>query len=424
MTPFIRYQQSDLYIEDVSLSTLAQHYGTPVFAYSANQIIANWTAYDQHLLGIENQICYSVKANSNLSILSLLDQLGSGFDIVSGGELARCLRVGIPAKRIVFSGVGKTSQEITDALSAGIGCFNVESGAELYEIERIAQSLNTPAPIAIRVNPDVDAKTHPYITTGLHENKFGVTTEQAIALYQHAEQSQYLAVQGIDCHIGSQLTDISPYQDALEKVLALINTLHQSNVKSISHINMGGGLGIDYQNQSQPDIATLCSIFTQRLKSSPLDFTLYIEPGRSIIGNAGILLTQVLYTKSNGHKHFAIVDAGMNDLMRPSLYQAQHKLLPIKQTPDSSSEHTPTQYDIVGPVCESADCFFNAYEGQLQAKDLLAILDCGAYGASMSSNYNTRPRACEVLVEGHTHRAIRQRESIDDLMATELSALA
>jgi diaminopimelate decarboxylase len=358
-------------------------------------------------------ICYAVKANSNIAILNLLARLGSGFDIVSIGELDRVLRAGSDASKVVFSGVGKRGDEIHRALEAGIKCFNVESIAELERLNQIATDMNVSAPVSLRVNPDIDAETHSYIATGLKENKFGIAFEDAIATYAKAAKMDHIQIVGIDCHIGSQITGIAPFEDALDRLITLFDTLDSKGI-SLQHVDIGGGLGICYQDESPPTIRKYVEKILEIF--SDTTFEIILEPGRSILGNAGVLLTRVEYLKSNTDKNFAIVDSAMNDLLRPALYGAWHDILPLTEQKADQGEI----YDIVGPVCETGDFLGKDRKLQLQEGDLLAISSAGAYGFTMSSTYNSRPRACEVMVDGNEVFEIRKRESIDDLMKGEI----
>ncbi len=400
-------------IEGVALEEIASSVGTPVFVYSRRAIENAWLEYDRALDGMAHRICYAVKANSNLAVLDILARLGAGFDIVSGGELARVLAVGVDASRIVFSGVGKLEHEIRAALEARIGCFNVESEPELDKIAAIAESSGAKAPISLRVNPDVDPGTHPYIATGLGESKFGIPIAEAPAIYAKAAADASLSVHGVDCHIGSQLSSIEPYLDALDRVLALIDTLAQSGI-AIRHLNLGGGLGIRYRDETPPEPSALAGAIVERTQGREL--TLVLEPGRSITGNAGLLLTRVHYIKRNGEKRFAIVDAAMNDLIRPALYGAWQEITAVSPRDRPGEPH-----DIVGPVCESGDFLGHGRELALDAGDLLAVHSAGAYGFVMSSNYNTRPRAAEVMVDGDRFHIVRRRERVEALFADESS---
>lgn len=414
MTVF-HYQQGALHCESRNLNEVAQEFGTPLFVYSQASITERFLSYKQALGKRKGLICYAVKANSNLAILQVLAKLGSGFDIVSCGELERVLKAGGKPSSIVFSGVGKTVQEMQRALSVGIHCFNVESQAELEQLEQVAHDMSMVAPISIRVNPDVDAKTHPYISTGLKENKFGVSMTKALSLYQFAHESSALNVTGIDCHIGSQLTETEPFLDAMDRLLELVDQLEANGI-SLDHIDIGGGLGVTYADETPPSIDSLLSQVIARLGTR--HHSLVLEPGRSIVANAGTLLTHVLYTKENEGKHFAIVDAAMNDNIRPALYQSWQRLLPAFE---QASEQASTQeWDIVGPVCETGDFLAKDRQMTLAAGDLLAMMSSGAYTASMSSNYNTRSRAAEVLVDDNVAHLIRKRESFDDLTRNEI----
>lgn len=414
MTVF-HYQHGALHCESRPLNTLAQEFGSPLFVYSQSSITDNFQSYQNALGDREGLICYAVKANSNLAILQLLARLGSGFDIVSGGELERVLRAGGDPKRVVFSGVGKTVAEMQRALAVGIHCFNVESKAELEQLACVASDMKLVAPISLRVNPDVDAQTHPYISTGLKENKFGVSMEDALPLFTFASQHPALKVTGIDCHIGSQLTQSEPFLDALDRVLALVDQLNDQGI-TLEHIDLGGGLGVTYADETPPSIEHLIRQILARLGDRPQ--ALVLEPGRSIVANAGTLVTQVLYTKNNEDKHFAIVDAAMNDNIRPALYQSWQRFLPVSE---QASQHAEAQeWDIVGPVCETGDFLAKNRHLSIASGDLLAMMSSGAYTASMSSNYNTRSRAAEVLVDGEIAHLIRKRESFEDIIHNEI----
>ena len=401
-----------LFCEDAQASHLAEQFGTPLYIYSQSAITEAFLTWKQAFGDARHLVCYAVKANSNIAILRLLASLGSGFDIVSGGELERVLTAGGDAAKVVFSGVGKSPAEIRRALEVGIRCFNVESSSELYLIEKIASERGEIARISIRINPDVDAKTHPYISTGLKENKFGVNAQQALELYRYAQGASHLQPAGVDCHIGSQLTEVAPFVESVQHLRDLVLQLRKSGI-NIEHIDIGGGLGIQYSDEAIPSPSELISAV--RAELDPLDAELMIEPGRSIVGNAGALLTKVLVEKAGDTKYFAIVDAAMNDLLRPALYSAWQNIIEVSVT-QGSEKNT---YDIVGPVCETGD--FLGKERSLTARegDLLAVMGAGAYSFSMSSNYNTRPRAAEVLVHGsHTH-IIRQRETLSSLWQDE-----
>ena len=400
-----------LHAESVSLESIARDFGTPCYVYSRAAIERAYREYADACAGREALICYAVKANSNLAILNLLARLGSGFDIVSGGELARVIASGGLAEKILFSGVGKTEAEMRQALEAGILCFNVESEAELERLHDVALSMGKRAPVSLRVNPNVDAKTHPYISTGLKENKFGIAYEDALRLYLKAAALPGLKVTGIDFHIGSQLTQVEPFLAALDKILEFVDQLGSKGV-SLEHIDLGGGLGIRYQDEILPAVATYLKALLARLGARRLKILL--EPGRSLVGNAGLLLTRVEYLKHGPDKNFAIVDAAMNDLMRPALYQAWHDVVPV--TPRAAAAQT---YDVVGPVCESGDWLGRDRSLAIAGGDLLAIMSAGAYGMSMSSNYNSRPRAAEVLVDGDRIHLVRHREKREDLFSSE-----
>lgn len=400
-----------LHVEGVSLETLAARFGTPLYVYSRAALEAAWQAYAEAFAATPHLVCYAVKANSSLALLNLFARLGAGFDIVSGGELARVLAAGGDPGKVVFSGVGKTADEMRAALDAGILCFNVESESELRRLDRIAGETGKRAPVSFRVNPDVDPKTHPYISTGLKESKFGVAIADAPRLYRLAASLPNLEVVGVDCHIGSQLIDLSPLADAADRVLALVDALASEGI-ALRHIDLGGGVGIRYRSETPPDLAAygraLASRFAGRREK------LLLEPGRSLIGNAGLLLTRVEYLKPGEDKNFAIVDAAMNDLMRPALYEAWHGIVAVRP------RETPARrYDIVGPVCETGDFLGAARDLAIGEGDLLALLSAGAYGMSMASNYNSRPRAAEVLVDKNEIHLIRERETIADLMSGE-----
>jgi len=387
-------------------------YGTPLYIYSRATIERHWHAFDQAAGDKPHIVCYAVKANSNLAVLNVMARLGSGFDIVSQGELARVLQAGGDASKVVFSGVGKKSTEIAFALEKGIYCFNVESAAELTRIQQVAQSMNLIAPVSLRVNPDVDAGTHPYISTGLKENKFGISIEDAFELYQHASGLSHIAVKGIDCHIGSQLTEVKPFLDALDRVLALVDRLAKIDI-TLSHIDVGGGLGVCYDNETPPHPNEYAKAIADKLVDR--EITLIYEPGRAIMANAGILVTEVEFLKTNQDRHFAIVDAAMNDLIRPSLYQAWQAIIEVEQGKGADKK----TYDIVGPICETGDFLGKKRELNISAGDLLAIRSSGAYGFTMSSNYNSRPKAAEVMVAGEEHHLIRARETLEQLWQGE-----
>ena len=409
--PTLRVTAHGLALEDVPLTTIAATYGTPCYVYSRTAIEEAFERYRTALPPERAEICYAVKANGNLSILRLLAARGAGFDIVSRGELERVLAAGGEAKRVVFSGVAKGAAEIRRALEVGIGVFNVESAAELTRIAHIAREMGRRAPVALRINPDVDPKTHPYISTGLKRNKFGIPVAEALALYRQAQSMPELDLVGIACHIGSQLLDPSPLLEAAERVKDAVEQLERDGI-ALRHIDLGGGLGIRYRDETPPDIPAVLRALAERFADRPE--RLMFEPGRSLVGNAGLLLTRVEYLKHGEEQDFALVDAGMNDLMRPALYDAWHEIVPV--VPRSGPVR---RYDVVGPVCESSDFLGRGRELALESGDLLAVLSAGAYGMAMSSNYNARPRPAEVLVEGATHRLIRAREPLEALWALE-----
>jgi diaminopimelate decarboxylase len=400
-----------LHAESVALSEIAARFGTPCYVYSRAALETALDEFQQELLGVDALVCYAVKANSNLAVLNVFARRGAGFDIVSSGELKRVLAAGADPQKVVFSGVGKTAAEMEFALTAGILCFNVESAPELDRLNEVAARLGKIAPISLRVNPNVDAKTHPYISTGLKENKFGVAYEDALALYRHAASLPHLAISGIDCHIGSQLLAPAPFAEALDKILLLVDQLSAEGI-TLKHIDLGGGLGIRYRDEEAPTVRAYLQPLLQKLQGRGLKILL--EPGRRLVGNAGLLLTQVEYLKPGEVKNFAIVDAAMNDLARPALYDAWHDILPV--TPRSAPELT---WEIVGPICETGDFLGHARRLALAAGDLLAIMSAGAYGMAMSSNYNTRPRAAEAMVDGEQVHLVRRRETVEELYALE-----
>lgn len=406
------YRDGHLYAEQVAVSQLGQQFGTPLYIYSRAALESHYRAFDEAFANVQHQVCYAVKANSNLAVLNVLARLGAGFDIVSGGELARVLAAGGDASKVVFSGLGKQEAEIETALNVGIACFNVESAAEIHRINAVAVRLNKKARISLRVNPDVDAQTHPYISTGLKENKFGIAIEDALGVYLEAAQLQGLEVIGIDCHIGSQLTTTTPFADALDRVLAMIDTLATHNIH-IEHLDIGGGLGVRYRDETPPSPAEYAQALLPKLAGR--NFTVYLEPGRAIAANAGILVTQVEFLKPTAHKNFAIIDAAMNDLIRPSLYGSWMDIIPVQINPNTESK----VYDIVGAVCETGDFLGKDRDLAINAGDLLAVCGAGAYGFVMSSNYNTRGRAAEVMVDGEQAYLIRRRETINELFALE-----
>lgn len=414
--PALHYKHGALFFEEVSVDSLANGYGTPCYVYSKQAILAAYQAYDASFAAVEHQICYAVKANSNLAVLGVLAEAGAGFDIVSAGELARVIAAGGAASKVVFSGVGKSPDEIRYALEKGIGCFNVESSSELALIQQLAAEMDTPAAISLRVNPDVDAGTHPYISTGLKDNKFGIAHEQALAVYQQAASMSHIVIKGIDCHIGSQLTEVAPFMDALDKVIELIEALRQHGIE-LEHIDLGGGLGVQYIDEAPISIEDFAATLLPKLQA--LGLKVLFEPGRSIVANAGILLTRVDVLKPTEHKNFAIVDAAMNDLIRPALYQAEMAVIPSVLPDSVDSEHQNLTWDIVGAVCETGDFLAKNRQLALAVGDVLVITGAGAYGFVMSSNYNTRPRAAEVMVSEQQHQLIRPRERLEELFAHE-----
>ena len=412
--PFVAYKGDALHVEGVPLSSLALAHGTPLFVYSKAAMLAALAAYQRGFAGRHAQICYAMKANSSLGVLQVFVNAGCGFDIVSGGELERVMAVGGDAAKVIFSGVGKTRAEMTQALSAGIGCFNVESEAELDVLSGVALGMGLTAPVSIRVNPNVDPKTHPYISTGLKGNKFGVAHEDALRIYQHAASLKGLRVVGIDCHIGSQITTAEPYLDAMDRVLELVVSIEAAGIP-IAHIDFGGGLGIDYNNDTPPQADALWQQLLAKIDAHGFgDKKLMIEPGRSLVGNAGVCLTEVLYIKPGEQKNFCIIDAAMNDLPRPAMYQAFHAIVPLAVTGNAAAT-----YDVVGPVCESGDWIGRDRVLTVASGDFMAVLSAGAYCMSMASNYNTRGRAAEVLIDGDTAHVIRQRETAQDQMRGE-----
>jgi diaminopimelate decarboxylase len=413
--PHFDYRGRELFAEGVGLRALAHEYGTPLFVYSKQAMLAALAAYRRGFAGRKARICYAMKANSSLGVLQVFAQAGCGFDIVSGGELERVLAAGGAAEDVIFSGVGKTRAEMRRALEAGVGCFNVESEGELEVLSEVALACGKTAPVSIRVNPDVDPKTHPYISTGLKGNKFGVAHARTLAAYRRAAGQPGLRVAGIDCHIGSQITDEAPYLDAMDRVLDLVQSIESAGI-AIHHIDFGGGLGITYNGDRPPAADALWSKLFARLDARGFgDRQVMIEPGRSLVGNAGVCLTEVLYLKPGEQKNFCIVDAAMNDLPRPSMYQGYHMIVPV--TRDSGG--AVRDYDVVGPVCESGDWIGRDRSLAVQPGDLLAVLSAGAYCMSMASNYNARGRAAEVLVDGDRTYLIRERESAADLMRSE-----
>lgn len=444
MSEYFHYHNGQLHAEQVPLAEIAARFGTPCYVYSLAALKDGLRQFIDALRGRDHLICYAVKANSNLAILNIFAAMGAGFDIVSGGELKRVLAAGGDARKVVFSGVGKTEAEMRLALEAGILCFNVESAAELERLNQVAGETGKVAPVSLRVNPDVDAKTHPYISTGLKQNKFGVAYSEALALYRKARAMPHLRITGMDCHIGSQLTETSPFLAAVHKILALADALASEGIK-LEHLDLGGGLGIRYQDETPPAIGVYVSELLAALRGR--SEKLILEPGRVLVGNAGVLLTRVEYLKHGEEKNFAIVDAAMNDLMRPALYDAWHDIVPVLREPQSSDGTTshstsPSKnngqvagypaggqggerekqslvYEVAGPICETGDFIGHARDLAIAPKSLLAVLSAGAYGMSMSSNYNTRPRAAEVIVDGGTVHLVRERETVEQLYAGE-----
>ena len=414
--PALSYRNDKLHIEDISVSELAEQYATPCYVYSKQAILDVYQAYNDSFATIDHQICYAVKANSNLAVLSVLAEAGAGFDIVSHGELMRVLAAGGQVSKVVFSGVGKTRDDIEFALDQGINCFNVESVNELILINEVAKQLGKSAPISLRVNPDVDANTHPYISTGLKDNKFGIAHDKAVAVYSQAAAMSHIDIVGIDCHIGSQLTEVAPFIAALDKLIELIHNLAELGIK-LAHVDLGGGLGVRYIDESPVTIDDFAGALLPKL--TQLDLKVFFEPGRSMVANAGILLTRVDILKPTEHKNFAIVDAAMNDLIRPALYQAEMAVIPSVLADNMEINELPS-WDIVGAICETGDFLAKERLLSLAANDLLAITGAGAYGMVMSSNYNTRPRACEVMVAGTKHQLVRKRETVEALYANEM----
>ena len=412
MTDVFQHQNGQLFAENMPVSGLAAQYGTPLYVYSRKAFQDHYLAYSEALVGKDALVCYAIKANSNLAVLNVLAKLGAGFDIVSRGELERVLKAGGDANKVVFSGVAKTADEMQFALEKGVHCFNVESSMELERLNDVAMDMGVKAPISIRVNPDVDAQTHPYISTGLKENKFGVDIEVAVSVYERAKQMEGIEIKGVDCHIGSQLTQITPFLDAIDRVLALIDTLAEKGIE-LEHVDLGGGLGVVYDDETPPSPKEFIDAIMPKLEGRNLK--LVLEPGRSIAANAGIFVTEVEFLKSNSDKNFAIIDGGMNDLIRPSLYSAWQKIVEV--TPRQETEVK--LYDIVGPVCETGDFLGKDRELALQAGDLLAVKSSGAYGFAMASNYNTRNKPAEIMVDGDKAHLIRRRETVQDQIQLE-----
>ena len=405
------YKGDSLFAEDITVTDIAAQYGTPCFIYSRATLERHYRVYAEALAGHPHKICFAVKANSNLGVLNVLARLGAGFDIVSGGELDRVLAAGGDASKIIFSGLGKTTNEIRKGLDVGIHCFNVESEAELMRISEVAQAEGKVAPISVRVNPDVDAGTHPYISTGLKENKFGIPAANAIDLYRSAAKMDGLSITGIDFHIGSQLTTVEPFLDAIDRILEMVDELDEEGIK-ISHFDMGGGLGVSYGEEVPPHPSELIALVQEKFTDREMEIV--VEPGRSIAANAGIFVTRIEYLKNNEHKNFAIVDGAMNDLIRPALYSAWQEIIPVEKSSEAAAV-----YDVVGPVCESADFLGKDRELNIAAGDLLAVRSAGAYGFVMSSNYNTRPRVAEIMVDCSNSYLVREREIVAELFANE-----
>lgn len=406
------YRDGELYAEDVAVASIADRFGTPAYVYSRATLERHYRAYDDALAGRPHLVCYAVKANSNLAVLNVLARLGSGFDIVSAGELERVIRAGGDPAKVVFSGVGKQRWEMRRALEAGVRCFNVESDTELDRLNEVAGELGVKAPVSLRVNPDVDAGTHPYISTGLKENKFGIDIAEAPAVYERAAAMPNLDIQGVDCHIGSQLTTVAPFLDALDRVLALIDALAEKQIV-IRHLDMGGGLGVTYDHEQPPQPSDYVTALAERIGNRELE--LIMEPGRSIAANAGILLTRVEFLKCTEHRNFAIIDAAMNDLIRPALYSAWQSIIPVRPRNDTNEKI----WDLVGPVCETGDFLGKDRPLRLQAGDLLAVRSAGAYGFVMSSNYNSRNRPPELMVDGDQVHVVRRRETLEEQLEPE-----
>ena len=410
---FFQYKNEQLYVEDLPVKQLAEEFGTPLYIYSRATLERHWHAFDSALGNHPHLICYAVKANSNIGILNVMAKLGSGFDIVSQGELERVLAAGGDASKVVFSGVAKSRAEIMRALEVGIRCFNVESVAELHHINQIAGEMGKIAPISLRVNPDVDAHTHPYISTGLKENKFGVSVDEARAVYKLAATLPHVKITGMDCHIGSQLTELQPFLDATDRLIRLIEQLKEDGI-TLKHLDLGGGLGVTYTDETPPHPSDYAAALLNKLKDYK-DLEIILEPGRAIAANAGILVAKVQYLKSNESRNFAITDTGMNDMIRPALYEAYMNIIEI----DRTLEREKAIYDVVGPVCETSDFLGKQRELAIAEGDYIAQRSAGAYGASMSSNYNSRPRTAEVLVDGNKAHLIRRRENLSELWALE-----
>jgi diaminopimelate decarboxylase len=409
-----QYRSGQLHCEDISLARLAEECGTPLYVYSRNHVVGQWQSLDRAFRGLGHLVCYAVKANSNLSVLRALAEVGGGFDIVSGGELERVINAGGDPTKCVFAGVGKTTGEIEEALRCGIGCFNVESVPELFRIAAVAEVMERHAPVALRVNPGVDPDTHHYISTGKHESKFGIALKDALAVYRAAARMPWIEIRGVQMHIGSQITKTAPYELAIRKMLPLVEHVRALAPKTLEFFDIGGGLGITYRNEKPPTAAEFAAAVRPLLRNVGL--RILLEPGRFIVGNGGVLVTQVQYVKQTPVKRFVIVDAAMNDLIRPALYESYHEILPVRKT-----RRAAVKADVVGPVCESGD--FLAQERRLAAVgegDLLAVMSAGAYGMTMSSNYNSRGRAAEVLVDGQQCAVVRRREGVEDLVRAEI----
>lgn len=410
---FFTYQQDQLYAEELPLKDIAKQFGTPLYVYSKATIERHWHAFDNAFGAHPHLICYAVKANSNIAVLNIMAQLGSGFDIVSQGELERVIAAGGDTSKVVFSGVAKQEIEIARALEVGIRCFNVESVPEIYRIDRVAQQMGKKARISLRVNPDVDAKTHPYISTGLKENKFGVSVQKAREFYHQASQLEHVEIVGMDCHIGSQLTEIQPFLDAVDRLLVLMHELESDGIQ-LRHLDLGGGLGVRYKDENAPHPSDYTKAILEKLADYP-NLEIILEPGRAIVANAGVLMTKVEFLKSNEDYNFAIVDAGMNDMIRPSLYQAYMEIIPV----DRSLEREEKSYNVVGPICETGDFLGKSRQLAIAEGDFLAQRSAGAYGATMSSNYNSRSLTPEVLVDGDKAYLIRKRQEFSDLWSNE-----
>lgn len=410
---FFTYQQDQLYAEELPLKDIAKQFGTPLYVYSKATIERHWHAFDNAFGAHPHLICYAVKANSNIAVLNIMAQLGSGFDIVSQGELERVIAAGGDTSKVVFSGVAKQEIEIARALEVGIRCFNVESVPEIYRIDRVAQQMGKKARISLRVNPDVDANTHPYISTGLKENKFGVSVQQAREFYRQASRLEHVEIVGMDCHIGSQLTEIQPFLDAVDRLLVLMHELESDGIQ-LRHLDLGGGLGVRYKDENAPHPSDYTKAILEKLADYP-NLEIILEPGRAIVANAGVLMTKVEFLKSNEDYNFAIVDAGMNDMIRPSLYQAYMEIIPV----DRSLEREEKSYNVVGPICETGDFLGKSRQLAIAEGDFLAQRSAGAYGATMSSNYNSRSLTPEVLVDGDKAYLIRKRQEFSDLWSNE-----